>query len=473
MRELSSKPHHLPMRRGHDGGVSDTALPDDDELPAAVHLAGPDAEPVLRAALDAVGGRLDAARPVHIQYRPGSDVVVRFDATVSWHGAAPERETLMASTSRQGAPAGTLPVVATVDNRELSVGVWRWPFDPIMPALEHMVTPDRAAARLVGVVDGPLELKVVAYRPMERAVIRVCAQSGIVIYVKVLPPSQVGPLVERHERLLAAGLPVPRVLAADEHEGWMAMAEVSGETLRQRIKLERGPWPTPGAYGNLLDRLRSVALEGPPRATRTSDSLGHAAMLAVVAPDLARRIDDLASALVPAAARAELRSATVHGDLHEAQLIVDGDQIVGLLDIDDAGVGDPLDDYATVLAHLRFRETTTESARQRGRIGRYADLLSHDFDTEVEDLGVDPAELGTVTAGVLVGLATGPYRIQHTNWRRDLERLVCRAEQYLEDASGTWRSPDERSLSLASSSPHRRVRELTPPTETPPKGAIT
>ncbi len=164
-------------------------------------------------------------------------------------------------------------------------------------------------------------------------------------------------------------------------------------------------------------------------------------MLAVVAPDLAGRIDDLAHALVPAAARSELRSATVHGDLHEAQLIVDGGQIVGLLDIDDAGVGDPLDDYATVLAHLRFRETTAETARQRGRLGQYADLLAHDFADEVAALGVDPTELGTVTAGVLVGLATGPYRIQHPDWRRDLERLLHRAEQHLEEASGAQRSP--------------------------------
>ena len=441
MRELSSTPHHLPIRREHDGGVADTPLPDDDELPAAVHLAGPDAEPVLRTALDAVGGRLDAARPVHIQYRPGSDLVVRFEATVSWHGATPSRETLMASTSRQGAPAGTLPVVATVDDRELGVGVWRWPFDPIMPALEHMATPDRAAARLDGVVEGPLELEVVAYRPMERAVIRVCDRTGVVIYVKVLPPTQVGPLVERHERLLAAGLPVPPVLAADEHEGWMAMAELSGETLRQHIKLERAQWPTPRSYRDLLERLRSVELDGPRRTTRTSDALGHAAMLAVVAPDLAGRIDDLAHALAPAAARSELRSATVHGDLHEAQLIVDGGQFVGLLDIDDAGIGDPLDDYATVLAHLRFRETTAETARQRGRLGQYADLLAREFANEVAELGVEPAELGTVTAGVLVGLATGPYRIQHPDWRRDLERLLHRAEQHLEEASGAQRSP--------------------------------
>lgn len=436
MRELSSAAHHTHIRREHCGSVSDTPLPYDDDLPAVVHLAGPGAEPVLRTALEAVGGRLGTARPVHVQYRPGSDAVVRFDATVSWRGTAPTRETLLMSTSRQGAPAGTLPVVATVDDQELSVGVWKWPFDPMMPALEHMTTPHRAGARLAALVQGPLELKVVAYRPMERAVIRVGAPSGTVLYVKVLPPAQVGPLVARHDQLLDAGLPVPRVLAADEQEGWIALAELPGETFRQHIKLDRTDWPTPEAFSGLLDRLRSVSCDGSPRATtRTSDALGHAAMLAVVAPHLAGRIDDLAGALGPAAARSQLRQATVHGDLHEAQLIVDGGQIVGLLDIDDAGVGDPLDDFATVLAHLRFRETTTRIPRQRTRIRTYIDLLTQEFATGVGALGIDPAELDAVTAGVLVGLATGPYRIQHADWQQDLERLVHCAEQHLERAS--------------------------------------
>jgi aminoglycoside phosphotransferase len=411
--------------------MADSVVPDDDQLPAAAHLAGPDADAVLRTALDAVGGRLDAARPVHIQYRPGSDVVVRFDSTVSWNGAAASPETLLASTSRRGAPEGTLPVVATVDGRELEVGVWRWPFDPMMPGLIHMVRPDRAAERLGGLVDGPLELHVVAYRPTERAVIRVRDAAGVVIYLKILPPAQIGPLVDRHERLIAAGLPVPRVLAVDEVEGWMAMAELSGTTLRERIKAGIEPWPEPSDYQDLLHRVRSVSLDGAPRSTRTADALGHATMLAVVAPELSDRIERLVSALQPAAQRASTRRATVHGDLHEAQLIVDDGRIVGLLDIDDAGVGDPLDDYATPLGHLLFRTITADCDDLRSRVGNYAARLASGFRDDMGALRVDDRELGIVTAGVLVGLATGPYRIQHPHWRRDVERLLACAEHHL------------------------------------------
>ncbi len=281
-------------------------LPDDDVLPAAAHLAGPDAEALLRTALGAVDGELRTARTSHVQYRPESDVVVRFDASVSWAGAAPVKETLMASTTRHGPPAGTLPVVANVGDRELAVGVWRWPFDPELPGLSDMVTPAIAAERLG--ITGPLALDVVAFRPTERAVVKATAHDGSVRYIKVLPPAQITPVVERHHRLGEAGLPVPRILAADESRGWLSMEELSGDTLRDRIKYGRLPWPPQSEFRSLLAALRAIPLPGAtPVRTRTSDGLGHAAMLATVLPDQEARVARLWAVLAPAADRAALR----------------------------------------------------------------------------------------------------------------------------------------------------------------------
>src|SRR5690606_33301400 len=46
---------------------------------------------------------------------------------------------------------------------------------------------------------------------------------------------------------------------------------------------------------------------------------------------------------------------TVHGDLHLRQLLVEPDHpehIIGILDIDTAGLGDPADDDGAIWAHL-------------------------------------------------------------------------------------------------------------------------
>lgn len=407
-------------------------LPDDEAIPATVHLVGPDAIPMLRTAVEAAGGELVRARVGHVQYRPGSDVVVRFDASVRWHGGDLTAETLMAGATRHGAPAGTLPLVATVGSRNLEVGVWRWPFDPMLPSLADVVTPGRLAA-LLGRDERP-DVEVVAFRPTERAVARANFPGGDECYVKVLPPARASAVIDRHRRLAEAGLPVPRVLAADPDAGWLAMTALRGDTMRLRLKDGRGALPTPADLVSLLDRLRAVDLgDVAPVATRTGDALAHAAVLAAVLPDQRPLLERLGRALAPAAERAAGRvGATVHGDLYEAQLVLDDDgAVIGLLDIDDVGPGDPIDDLATLVAHLRFREVLASDAVSRRRLSSYADALRRRYVAVADELGVGSGELDVVTAAVLVGLATGPFRLQRHGWRHDVRRILGRAERLL------------------------------------------
>ncbi len=410
----------------------------DEALPAAAYLTGLDAQAVIDAAVRAAGGDLHSCRAANVQYRPGSDLVVRYETFVSWGGNPPARETLLASTTRHGPPAGTLPVIADADGHTLEVGVWRWPFDPRLTSLTDMVTADSAAARLCDLVEPPLALDVVAYRPTERCVVRVTGACGTTIYVKVLDPAAAGAVIERHRRLRAAGVPVPEIVGSDAAAGWLAMAELPGDTLRLRLKAQQPGWPKAEEYLDLVQRLRGVELTDVARVTpRTVDALGHAAMLAVVLPEQQPRLERLSEALADAAdAAAERVGPTVHGDLYEAQVTVDGGRITGLLDVDDAGPGDPLDDFATVLGHLRYRLQTITERRHRDAVRRYADELRQGF---VRGAGVDAEALDAVTAGVLVGLATGPFRIQQHHWRREVGRTLRRAERLLVGSAGSGR----------------------------------
>lgn len=408
-----------------------TGLPDDERLPAAAHLVGHGARELLATALTVGDGRLHDARACHVQYRPGTQAVVRYDTTVSWSGAAPVTETLLVGTHRDGPLPGTVPLVADVRGVELAVGVWRWPFDPLMPELADLVTPARAAEHLAGLIEGPLTLDVVAYRPTERAVVRVGNRSGDVIWVKVLPPARVADLAHRHERLAAAGVPVPDVLAADDEQGWIAMSDLAGPTLRDRVKGAPGNWPAAPAFTDLLRRVRSAELTATEVPTRTGDARGHATMLATVAPEFADRLTTMIDALADELAAVARRRAIVHADLHEAQIVLDetGD-IVGLLDLDDAGWGDPLDDFATVLAHLRYRRLLADGA-PAARLERFTTALADEFAAECTALGHDPAHLDRVTAAALIGLATGPFRTQQADWRATTSRLLAEAEALL------------------------------------------
>lgn len=399
-------------------------------LPAAAHLTGPRADRVLAAALDAVGGRLEKARAAQLQYRPGHDVVVRFESRVCWSGRGVVDETLLAAATAGGPPVGTLPVEAIApDGTTVSVGVWRWPFDPVVTGLTDAVTASTATDLLAGLASGRVRLEVLAYRPTQRAVVRAVDDSGRVFYIKALPPAAVDELVDRHRRLLDSGVPVPTILRSDPARGLIVMRELAGPTIRERIKADHAHFPPAEEYEAVYNALTGVVLpEARPVDGRAATALRHAQMLATVLPVERHRLRRLSDILGPAAERAARRSGpTIHGDLYEAQLITGRGsrrthRIVGVLDLDDAGPGDPLDDRATVIAHLIDR--AIDGRGDSRRVVAYARSLRRSFAAQV-----DPVELDLVIAGALVGLATGPFRMQQARWGRAVRRRLSLASR--------------------------------------------
>jgi aminoglycoside phosphotransferase (APT) family kinase protein len=417
-------------------------LVDDPVLPAAAHLTGPAALALLRRTVETFGGTLLSARPCQVHYRPGTELVVRSAAIVRWGDGRSVDETILASTATRGPLPGTVPVTAEHDGDVLEVSVWRWPYDPEVTGLTDAVTPSSVASMCAGILAAPVTLEVRAYRPTERAVVRAIGIDGREAYLKAVRPRAASALRRRHDALRDAGARVPRVLDAGT-ESVVVMESLTGPTSRDLIRAGIGRWPS-------ADELRrvcaAVGRTDPgalgPRAGRAdgraAHAIRHASMLARVLPDERARLDDLTGPFDDLASRAHERATTVvHGDLHDAQLVVDGSgRITGLLDVDDARVGDPLDDPATVLAHLMVR--ALGAGAQRTRIDAYAASLRRDFGRDV-----DRRELDLTTAAVVVGLATGPFRAQQQHWRRSTRRQLDLAQRIIRRAG-------ERTLRIAS-----------------------
>lgn len=313
-------------------------------------LADPAA--LLTAVLEGSDRVLAGIRQVQAEADAGGGMVLGFEVGTRAAGepAAPVVTDLVYVQPATTTDAGL--VVADPGSGE-RYRVWRYPDDPALPALAAATHPDGAARLLhrVGHGGGEPQLELVSYRPGRRAVIRVEHATGTT-YLKVLRPTQVAAVHDRHTALLGAGLPVPRPLGWSP-SGLLLLTGLPGRPALEALERAGGDDRLPRTLRGLLDRLAAVRRDWPARRTPVVAADWYAAQVAAAAPDLARRA--LALARHVAAATAPAGRDTIHGDLHLGQVLVDPDDphvVLGLLDVDTVGPGHRGDDVSALVANV-------------------------------------------------------------------------------------------------------------------------
>ncbi|WP_242496425.1 phosphotransferase [Xylanimonas protaetiae] len=313
-------------------------------------LTGADAGDLLAAALDRAGGELVDWSVRQVDHRPGTSTTVAYRGDVRWSDGV-RRETLGASVGR---PAHhSAPGVLTLERGERRAAVWLFPDDPGLPALRTAHDEDAVAALLerFGVpaaASRPVDLTLRAYRPTRRAVVEASAPGGR-LYLKVLRPTKVDELRRRHDLLTAAGLPVPAVLDSTA-DGLLVLTPLDGTTMRAAVQSGR-PVPSPREVLDLVERLPHELCTMPRRAPWSEHADFYASLIGAALPREAGRAAALADRILDRTVGMP-DDAPTHGDLYEAQLLLAGGRVTGLLDVDSAGPGRRADDLACLVAHL-------------------------------------------------------------------------------------------------------------------------
>jgi Phosphotransferase enzyme family len=375
--------------------------------------------------------------------------------------------------------------------------VWVHPYDPDLTSLPEAVSGAAMGRRLraAGLLDGPalVHARLVRYRPGRRAVVRYqvvprperggrprALRSGRALFGKVLRADR-AERVGRVARALAwegvdAGAfdtprwPADRFDAArlagsradakrfgsPTDGGWRRLADlrlaipsplgdglfvapaIGGSSLRDLL-LGGGSLPAPG---RVVGALAALSTFGPPGGMLTANERRHPArlldhavgLLGHVLPDRRDQVARAAEA-VTAGVSGWRPSAFVHGDLYDDQIFVDDGYGVGLIDLDDAGPGDPAIDAANACAHLLALAAAVPWRARR--LVAYRDLLRAAF---VERLDVAPNDLAWREALGLLLLATGPFRVQSPNWQSETNHLIDLAIRLTSrDREGPWR----------------------------------
>lgn len=383
----------------------------DPALPAVEEMLGEGALGMVAAALGDTGPEVRTARPVHVTWRPGRGIEVRYLVEVS--GEQGDTTLDLVAAAGRSFPEGT--TLLQLDGDEKPIGIWPVEGDPFLPGLKAALSPDAVRTLLgqVGVPSAGVHLRLIAYRPGRRAVVEV-RTGALRLFLKVVRPRAAEALQQRHREMVDR-IPSPASHGWSEEYGIVVLGELPGQSLREALTEGR---PVPGAEA-LRDLLHSIPEvgDGTPARSALDTALGHVPLLKAVSPQDAALIDSLAGVLEPLP-RGEAEF-PIHGDFHAAQVMVDASgAISGLLDLDTAGMGARVADWATMVGHLDASIALLPRHR-RARVRKYVASLIAEAEREV-----DADLLAGHVAGVVLGLATGPFRVQMAGWPEETRRRL-------------------------------------------------
>jgi hypothetical protein len=308
-------------------------------------------------------------------------------------GGQAVQEYLCLTTAPLTERAAARPGVVSLADGDRTVHLWRHPADPELPGLA-------AACRAA---DADLDL--VAYRPLRRAVVRVRPRPGAdgspaVTYRKVVRPRRVEALHARHELLAAAGIPVPASLGWTP-DGVLTLAALEGPSLAHALAADGALRLDPAAFLDLLDTLPAGACDLRRRAPWSEHALVYARGAAFTLPHAAAELGALGAQIAELVRRTDPGPVVpTHGDLYEANLLVTGPTITGLLDLDSVGPGHRVDDLACLLGHALVLPCLAPAVYPLvpAAVQRWLTAF---------DAVVDPAALRARVAAVVLSLVAG------------------------------------------------------------------
>ncbi|MDR1386521.1 MAG: phosphotransferase [Propionibacteriaceae bacterium] len=395
-----------------------------EDLDGARLLTSGDVAGLLAEVVGPSGASLEGWSLSHVDADPGRSTTATYKVRLTQPGGLVTRT--VGLTVRAQGPSAADARAAVVRSGEVQAVGWLFPHDPDLPGLARAASRVQMTALLnqsgfVKIQPGDLELELIGYRPRRRAVLKVSApRIGLVAYVKVFRPAQFEAVRQRHEILSAAGLPSPRVLAATT-DHVLVIESTVGRPLARAL-FDRPTPVTAEQIVELLDALPAQVAELSRRPPWAASVRHYAGVVEANLPSLSRRLSHLVHQISTGLADLPAGEDPTHGDFYEAQIFVQPGRVSGLIDVDTIGPGRRADDLACLLAHLNCIQ------RMNSAQAVVASQLIQDW-LPVFEARVDPVELRLRAAAVVVSLATGPFRCQEPDWRRETEAIVAKAER--------------------------------------------
>ncbi len=321
-----------------------------------------------------------------------------------------------------------LPYLAALRRDESRQGL----IGRLLPAIPMLAT----QTSLQDVASQDCHLETLRYKPERRYVARFDCQSVPRAVLKMYSAAEYGP-ARRAVKTLGnlAGVPTARPLGHSDRYQTLLLEWLQGPSLDEWLSTAQWDASLGSRVGECLaDLHRQKTNKLPLRTVENEiDSLREAADgLCWLVHDLASRLGRLVPKICCQMACAPAGAVPIHGDFDPSQvLVLDGAAAdsIGLIDLDQAALGNPFWDLGNFLAHLQ-RKVSFGQLSEVASEQVWAALLSGYQETAGR---VDPRQLAVYAAARLVQLAHEPFRYRSQNWRAQIDLLLDRAERLLEE----------------------------------------
>ena len=178
----------------------------------------------------------------------------------------------------------------------------------------------------------------------------------------------------------------------------------------------------------ILDALPHASLDLSVHPAWSDRARHYAHAAATVLPEHASRARAIADGVAQLMATSDPGPVVpVHGDFYEANVLMDGEAVSCLLDVDSLGPGRRVDDLACLLGHVSVLDHLAPASYPRLR-------PALETWTRLAEKQVDPVALRARAAGVVLSLVAGARREDGGPWRSDAEGRLARAETWLAQA---------------------------------------
>lgn len=290
-----------------------------------------------------------------VQYRAGQFYAV---AEVTAHDHAAQEITAYYGLTTARVPSDAHGYFSTITETELFV--WEHPADPLLPGLRLAAIPSQVQRHFAPTRD-ITALQTVIYRPLNRAVFRAQLAPGApgappeTLFLKVLRPGAAQSVYAMHQTLAAAGIPVVAA-AAPPVDDVLALVGSRGVPLGEYLRTQRSHSQfQPLELLDILDRFPREVMQRPQLASWADRFPEFVRAARDAMPEHQERLASLGRKLAAAHTTIELGPVVpTHGDLYEAHIFVHPGtgRIQQLLDVDGAGPGYRVDDFACLVGHL-------------------------------------------------------------------------------------------------------------------------